>query len=440
MRRFTITAVAAATALTLLAACADPGGGGTGDADGDVITLDFETLVWQEGAIAANQEIVDEWNATHPDVQINLIRGSWKGATDKLLTGFEAGTVPDVFHLDSAGIESFVRAGHVLDLEPLLPSEQLADISEGVWDTVRYDGVEGIYGVPFLQEADVIYGNTQILEDVGIELPTMDDPWTWEEFRAIAAELTVDENADGTPEVYGAAVPLSRGGYRTIRLAYGNEGYFFDDSSGSWQVQFGDAERLVPETLHDMIYVDGSISPGDIGLETEEMLPNFFAGGSALLLGESWLRDTMVASQPEGFEWVLLPPVFGTSLNQPSATQTLSVAASSEHPQEAAEFVSFYTNEVNQVKMALGDGLIATSAQALTAPELTTPEHGWDIVSGMGAHLSEAPYQRVAAYDEWSDKVSIPAFDRYYRDEISLEELGRILVEDGNPILDSYRR
>lgn len=434
------SALIAVTAAVALLATACSNGEGDSTEAGGTITLDFETLVWQPGAVAANQEIVDAWNQANPDVQINLIRGAWKGMQDKMTTGFDAGKVPDVFHYDTQRIGAFAQNGNILDLDPYISDEQRADIAPGVWDTVQYDGIEGTRAIPFLQEADVVYANATMLEEAGIELPTMDKPWTWEQYRQIAKQLTVDANGDGNPEVYGAGVPLMGGALRIVRLSYGNDGVFFADKDGASQVQFGPAEQLVPQTFHDMILTDKSINPGDLGLDTEDMLPNFFAGKTATLLGESWLRDQLRDGSPEGFQWVLLPPIFGTSFNQPSAAQAIAVTQATKHPKEAAAFATFYTNPENQAKLAMGDGLIATSLTALATPELTTPEFGWDIVSGMGAYMSEAPFQEEPGFDEWTDRVADPAFDHYFRGDIDTKELTRLLVEDGNKIIASYNR
>jgi len=431
--------VAILTALVLGAALVgcSPGADNKTEPD-DIIVIDYEAIVWQPGAVAANKAIVDAWNNANPNVQVNLIEGAWSGMLEKMTTGFEAGKVPDVFHYDAKRIGIFAQQGHILNLDPYISDSQRDDIHEGAWQTLQFEDREGTYGIPFLQETDVVFANRTILEAAGVVLPTMDAPWTWEDYRQVSKQLTVDSNGDGTPEVWGGGVPLENSASRILRLALGNDGFFFSNDGESDEVVFGAAEQLVPEAIHGMIFEDRSVDPGNIGFNTEDMLPNFFAGKTATFLGESWVRDLLNTGAPDGFEWVLLPPLFATSFNQPSDTQALAVTAVSEHPEEAAAFVSFFTNAQNQIQMALGDGLVATSKEALRSAELTTSEQGWDIVSAMGAYLIEAPYQRVLALPEWADRVANPAFDRYFRDQIDLDELRRLLVDEGNRVLERY--
>ena len=46
-------------------------------ASGDPITLKFQSLAFQDSTIAATQAIVDAWNTANPDVQVEILQGSW---------------------------------------------------------------------------------------------------------------------------------------------------------------------------------------------------------------------------------------------------------------------------------------------------------------------------------------------------------------------------
>ena len=61
-------------------------------ASGDPITLKFQSLAFQDSTIAATQAIVDAWNTANPDVQVEILQGSWDNASDQLTTQFAGGT------------------------------------------------------------------------------------------------------------------------------------------------------------------------------------------------------------------------------------------------------------------------------------------------------------------------------------------------------------
>lgn len=432
-RRTVTLAVLVATTL-LAAACArgdSAGDSGDAPADGETITLEFQSLAFQTGAVESTKEIVDAWNAENPDVQVELVQGDWSSVNDQLLTAFEGGTAPDVFHYESGPLRDFYERGSVLDLDEYLSDEIKGDIREGAWDTVTYDGA--VTGVPFLQESQVVFANKALFDAAGIELPTIDDPWTWDEFADVSRQLT----GEG---VYGTAFPLRSPANRILNLAMGDDGAYFETDDGVSTAVFGDAERAVPQRIHEMIYTDRSAAPEAVGLSSADALPGFFAGQYATLPGAIWVRQQIQEQAPEGFEWVTLPPLEGTSQTQGAVSQTLSVSADTEYPEEAVAFLEYALNAENQVKLAAGDWLLPTSQEAVQAEELNTPELGWDVAASTADDLQMAPFQQVKGFEEWKSKVANPALQEYFSNQISLEDLGGRLTGEGQDILDRYDR
>ncbi|WP_166355191.1 ABC transporter substrate-binding protein [Phytoactinopolyspora limicola] len=438
----------AATALLLAGCGSDDAGssdepdaaqanGDDGDDAGDVeepaepITLTFQTLAWQTASVEANEAIVDAWNEANPNVQVELLQGDWNNVNDQLLTAFEGGTAPDVFHYESTTLQEFADRGNVLDLAPYLSDDIVADIRDGAWDTVTYG--DGVYGVPFLQESQVIFANAEILDAEGVELPTVDNPWTWDEFAAVAQDLTTDDR-------YGVVYPLRSPANRILNLSRNFGGDFFTDPDGAATAVFGPAEGEVLQRIHDMFYVDESAAPDGLGMSASDSLPAFFDGQYAMLAGAIWLRQQLIEQGPDDFEWVTLPALVGDSSAQGAVAQTISVSADAEHPEQAVAFIEYFLNPENQVELAAGDWLLPTSQEAATAPELNDPETGWDVAVATATDLEIAPFQLVKGFEEWKDKVANPALQEFFADQISLEELGRKLTDEGNNILERYHR
>ncbi|MFN0156703.1 MAG: extracellular solute-binding protein, partial [Bacteroidota bacterium] len=111
--------------------------------------LRFVSLAWQEQAIATNKSIVNEWNATHPNLQVEYIQGTWNSVHDYLITSFETGDVPDVFHYESSVIIDYAMRGYLTDLAPYIRPEMKNDILDIAWATVTRPNRE-VSGVPFL--------------------------------------------------------------------------------------------------------------------------------------------------------------------------------------------------------------------------------------------------------------------------------------------------
>ncbi|MGW0190296.1 ABC transporter substrate-binding protein [Streptomyces sp. NPDC003362] len=418
-------------ALILLAGCSGDGGD-DGDGDGR-ITLRFQSLAWQQESVEANKELVAEWNATHPDVRVEYVQGSWDSVHDQLLTSFEGGEAPDIIHDASDDLADFAYGGYLADLTDLLSDRLKADIPRHTWDTTTFG--DGVYGVPFLQEPRVLIANATWLKESGVRIPTPEDPWSWEEFRAVTRRLSGEGK-------YGVAWPLKEPVSATLNLSLSAGGRLFHrDADGRVTVRFEAADEVVPRTVHDQVATDRSASPTTLGSGGSDTLPGFFGGRYAMVpLGFSY-RQQIAQQAPEGFDWQVLPaPAGADGLAQGVSPQTLSIAEDSPHKKEAAAFVDFLLRPENMVRLALGDWMLPTGTEALKDPALRTAEHDWATGTALAAHLRSAPAQSVRGYPEWKDKVATPAFQEYYSGAIGLEELGRRLEEDGNLVLARYQR
>ncbi len=394
-----------------------------------VVNLRFQSLAWQEESIAANIALVDEWNAANPNIQVEYVQGSWDSVQDQLLAQFETGEAPDLLHYESTAIIDFARRGYLVELSSVLSDDFKASIRDSAWDTVADEG--GVYGVPFLLESSLFFANKTIFDDAGVELPTIEDPWTWDEFQAAALELT-------TPDRFGVALPFRSPTNRVLNLSLAFDGAFFSTTDGVSTTQFGDAEREVPSRIYDMLYVDKSAATDSLGFGSSDVLPGFFAGEYAMVTSGVWFRQQISSQAPDGFDWVTLPPLLGTSQNQGSGSQTISMSIDSEYPDEAAEFLEFFLAPEGMAQLAKGDWLLPTGDAAGAAlAESTGGADGWDVAVESGKNLIVAPFQSVAGFGQWKSEIANPAFQEYFADQIDIDELGRRLVEDGQDILDS---
>ncbi|MFD4538970.1 ABC transporter substrate-binding protein [Streptomyces bauhiniae] len=420
--------MAVAALLLLLAGCSSGG-----RKDGGPVTLRFQSLAWQQESVAANKALVREWNAAHPDVQVEYVQGNWDGVHDQLLTSFEGGEAPDVIHDASDDLADFAYGGDLADLSGLLPARLKSDIPQRSWQATTFG--KGVYGVPFLQEPRVLIANSAWLRKAGVRIPTPEHPWSWQEFREITARLSGKGK-------YGIAWPLKEPVSVTLNLGLSAGGTLFHrDSDGKVSVRFGAGDAVVPSTVHDQVARDRSAPASTLGSGGSDTLPGFFGGRYAMVpLGFSY-RQQIEQQAPKGFKWEVLPaPAGADGLTQGVSPQTLSIARDCPHKKEAAQFIDFLLRPKNMVRLALGDWMLPTGTEALADPALHTADHGWATGTALAAHLRPAPAQSVRGYPEWKDKIATPAFQEYYSGAIGLAELRRRLEKDGNLVLARYQR
>ncbi|MEV0845425.1 sugar ABC transporter substrate-binding protein [Streptomyces sp. NPDC049954] len=436
MRRRTFLGAAAATAASssLLTAC------GSGGDDGPP-TLDFLSLAWQKESVAANKALVDQWNRGRPAVRVRYVQGSWTNVHDQLLTSFEGGAAPDIIHDEANDLTDFGSGGDLADLTALLPEDLRRRIPAASWDTARFDG--GIYGVPFLQEPRVLIANRPLLEKAGIRLPTVEHPWTWQDFEDVAKELT--RRRSGTGSRYGVAWAMKEPVNQTLNMALSTGGRIIHRDGDRTEVRFEAADSAVAELIRRQVRTDRTAPSSGLGMGGGDTLPGFFAGRYAMLpLGFSY-RQQVGQQAPDGFDWVTLPLPVGRGAPdggraQGVSPQTLSVAQSCAHKEAAVEFIAFLTRTKELARLARGDWLLPTGTAALRDPRLSTAKDGWSTGVKVAEHLTASPALGVRGYPEWMDKIATPALQQYYSGAIGLDELRTKLVRDGNRIFDRYHR
>ncbi|MEU6846247.1 sugar ABC transporter substrate-binding protein [Streptomyces sp. NPDC046716] len=429
-RRTFLTAAAAGLAGAAVAGCA---GSDSESADGTV-TLEFLSLAWQKESVDANKALVAGWNKAHPKTRVKYIQGSWDNIHDQLLTSFEGGEAPDIFHDDASDLTDFGYGGYLADLSSYLPESLKRDIPKAAWATTTFDGK--IYGVPFLQEPRVLIANAKLLKESGVRVPTADRPWTWDEFEAVAERLTRGRNR------YGVAWSMKEPVSQSVNLSLSTGGkIFYEDGDGKNEIRYDDRDSAVAQLINRQVNQDRTAPTSGLGMSGSDTLPGFFAGRYAMLPLNFSYRQQVKQQAPKGFDWTVLPMPSGAGgLAQGTAPQTLSVSADSRHKKEAAAFVAYLTQARHQVQLARGDWLLPTSTEALKDPALTTTAYGWRTGADIAASLRPSPVLGVRGYAEWKDKIATPAYQEYYNGGIGLAELRERLAGDGNRILDRYQR
>ncbi|PVE09982.1 ABC transporter substrate-binding protein [Streptomyces scopuliridis] len=427
---------ATALSLALAAGC----GGSEPDSTDGRITLEFLSLAWQKESVDANKALVKQWNATHPDVQVKYVQGSWDNIHDQLLTSFEGGEAPDIIHDDASDLTDFANGGYLADLSDYLPQSLREDIPQASWDTTTYGN--GTYGVPFLQEPRVLIAATALLQQADVRIPTAQHPWTWGEFEDVSKKLTRDRNNDGTTDQYGVAWSMKEPVAQSVNLSLSTGGQiFYKDADGKNEIRYDSADSSVAQLIDRQVNEDRTAPKNGLGMSGSDTLPGFFAGRYAMLPLNFSFRQQVQQQAPKGFDWTVLPmPTGKGEPTQGTIPQTLSVSQDSRHKRSAVDFIAFLTQAEHQLQLARGDWLLPTSTKALKDPSLNTDTYGWKTGAAVAAGLRPSPVLGVRGYAEWKDKIATPAYQEFYNGAFGIAELRERLADDGNRILDRYQR
>jgi len=404
------------------------------------IPLRFVSLAWQEKAIETNKSIVNQWNTLHPDLQVEYIQGTWNSAHDYLITTFETGDVPDIFHYESSVIIDYAMRGYLTDLSPYISQEMKSDILDVAWATVtRPNGEVG--GIPFLIESLVVLYNKSLLEEEGIVPPTIEHPWTWDDLQAAARKLTKDTNGDGVTDQYGAGFGLRNSANIIMNTSISFGGSFFKKAGDHFVVKVNKEEKKLLQTIVDMLYKDKSVSPASIGESGAGMIPGFFSGRFAMLVGiGSWGRQQIVENAPKEFHWGVMPPIKAQTQKYGASTQTLSIPKKSKRAKDATMFIDFMLSSKNTARLALNDWMIPARKSCLSMPEFQDTLGGWDITCSAVSTLSVGPWLGAPGYVEWKSRVANPVLQELFAGRLSVDEAAKRIEHESNLVLSRYKK
>lgn len=376
-----------------------PGGGGSGP-------LTFSSYAFQDPTVKAVEAIVKAWNDSHADSPVTLQKVDPNSVHDKLVTQFAGGAAPDIIHNEAADLAGFTRQGFLADLGPLVPAELKSSIPQSTWDACTFDGK--LTGVPTIAQLYVVFANTKLLKEAGLQVPGSGENWTWQQFADNARKLT---NGDRAGFAWGMKSPtaglLSTGLNFDAKYFYGNE--------AKPELRIGEPELQIPRLVRQLLQ-DKSMAQNSVSLSGSDVLPGFFGGKYATFMGGNYQATQVAQKAPQGFEWTMLPPLKGTTVAQAANPQTLSVSRQSKNPQKAMEFIAFFCQAKNLAQFAEGDALIPVSpAAAAQVKSDLGGKFGWNAqLDNADKLFAAAPMTKAEKYSQWRSETGNPTFQEFF--------------------------
>src|SRR5437867_8764506 len=176
--------LAFAAVLTLAVACTSGGSSETGPSGqaGGVVKIEM----WHgqtDVAAKAISQLADEFNATHPDIQVTVSSGGTDtdGMLPKVTTAIAAGTYPDIAYMYGSWGGNLATSPAIADITQQVqdPSVDWHDFWPAGRETVTINGK--VIGFPaIIDNLSVIY-NEDLFDKAHVAYPSND--CTWDDFR-----------------------------------------------------------------------------------------------------------------------------------------------------------------------------------------------------------------------------------------------------------------
>jgi multiple sugar transport system substrate-binding protein len=154
-----------------------------------------EIVVWHHAAGDENfveiiTEIVADFNASQQDWVVKMESFPQASYNDAVIAAALAGNLPDVLDVDGPVMPSWAYAGY---MQPLNLSEgAVAEFLPGTLG--QWDG--SLYSVGMWDAAVALMTRRSTLEKYDIRIPTLDAPWTFDEFDAALVKIAESGDFD----------------------------------------------------------------------------------------------------------------------------------------------------------------------------------------------------------------------------------------------------
>lgn len=317
---------------------------GVAAAQDDVVTLEFwGGWTGPDGAIM--QQLVDQYNAENPGVQVNLTVQQWSPLFDAFIAAASAGTSPDIMAMHPQETAMFINLGLIEPVEEIVAASAVYQEDAYVqkaWDLQFYEGT--MYALPFDLGVHGLYYNVDMFEEAGIEAA----PTNAEEFLEAARLLTVDANGlhpgdEGfdPANIVRYAINMHTNHhafYQWYALYSQLGGQLFSEDGMSCAMDLDKAAQAW-QWLQDLVYVHYAAPQGQT-----DYARDFITGRTAMLVDGPWQIPAMITAEADGLNWATA--AYPTIFDQPAVWGsghdfTFPTYADPEKRDEAIAFIEW---------------------------------------------------------------------------------------------------
>lgn len=385
MKRFLLLLL---SAVMVLGAAACSGGsneeaGGDGG-DGGKITLRMSWWGSQDRHDMTN-EIIALYEEKNPNINIQPEFTGFDGYFEKMAAQAAGNNLPDIMQQNFGEyVNQYAAQGLLADLSKFVENGtiNLEGVSETVIDSGKVGGT--LVGIPTGTNALTATYNPKAFKEAGVEPPTND--WTWEDFQNIATEFHEKTGKYGTRLME----PANMFDYY---LREKGETLFNEDGTG---LGYEDDQLLVDYLTITKEMIDSGTAPGyDVIQQIKGLEDELIVRGETALDLTNWSNQVGTLQKAAGapLEMVVLPGKNNDRGMFLKPSMLWSIGKNSEHKEEAAKFINFYTNTVEVFEIIGADRGVPIKPEVREAlqPSLTEVEKKvYEYVEYVGEHSSPA--------------------------------------------------
>ena len=335
--------------------------------------------LWYHGAgnpeeRAVILQIIDDFNASQGDYMVEIEEFPQDSYNESIVAAALADDLPDIIDMDGPVMPNWAWAGY---LQPLTLSEGTIDGflpgTIGEWDGE-------IYSIGLWDAAKAIYARQSVLEANGIRIPTLEEPWTGDEFNAALEtlqasgefEYAFDPGMNWTGEWYPYA-------FSPFLQSFGGD--IIDRSTMLTAEGVLNGEEAVAFGEWWQNLFESGLAPGT-SQDAADRETGFIDGKYALQWNGNWAAVPVLDAF--GDDAIFLPaPDFGNGPKIGAGSWQFGISADSEHADGANAFIEFALQPEYSAAFSDVLGLAPNTAEAAALTENYAPGGPLEVFFGL---------------------------------------------------------
>ena len=334
----------------------------------DEITLDViicqygpNTNEWFLGKGMDGSNFVEKFEAANPGIKLNLDVVSWNDVYTEVDTRIANNNAPDILNIDV--FANYANEGLLLPVKDYCPEELFNDffpsfIAQSVVD-------DTVWAVPDLASARALYVNQDILDEVGVEVPT-----TWAELEDVCQAIVDFYNGDVYP--WGIDMTTDEGQAAFSYYVWNNDGGFVDADGN---VALNSDKNVEAIEFAIGLYNKGFTNPNPATQTRYDLQDMFGAGKLAMVIAPNQLPDYLQQKGYEGinFATASLPTNEGAASGATGVMDRIMAFKDDAYPDQAArneaigKFLTFFYAPENYVGWVSMEGFLPAVNSSVAA-------------------------------------------------------------------------
>ncbi|MFC0220831.1 ABC transporter substrate-binding protein [Pseudochelatococcus lubricantis] len=253
-------------------------------------TLTFWTNLTTASQADVIKKQIEECRAGQGGLKVNFETIPFGSMYTRLITAMRNGSPPDIMNTLEGAVAFVQSRGGLVPVTDVVDELGRDDFRASYLDAVSKNGE--IWGLPDWALHQEVWYRKDLFEKAGIAVPK-----SWDELKAAAKVLTKDENGDGTPDVYGFAVPMGRSlvaPQTFFQFFYATGGTIFDPKTGKYA--FNEHREKAVKALSFMLDLYKTASPPSSVEWTWNDFRNGYVQGKLAMTNE-WGAVVLIAAE-----------------------------------------------------------------------------------------------------------------------------------------------